>query len=144
VGDEYSRRSTLLENRVHVGTDALAKIVVESRERLVEQHDEWVNRQGPGECHALLLSSRKLVGKLMLRALQPDGLNKVDHGLCAPLIARQTESDVLGHVEVRKEAAVLGDVANAAMLGKHVVRRVVKDAISHGHASSVRSIEASQ
>ena len=113
-------------------------------EGLVQQDDPRTSSQGPGEGNALLLPAGQLVRSPAADlAGQADEVEQLgDPSRATPVAAGQAEADVLLHREVREESALLGDVADAAILrcdehaGRH--HRVPAD----GHRPRIRAMEA--
>ena len=118
VGDEHRRRAPLGEGR----GDGLAgrgpQRRVEGGEGLVEEDDRGVERERPGEGDPLLLTAGELVRPAPgERGVEPDELEQLPHTAAStPARAVPAEGDVVPHVEVGEEAAVLADVADPASL----------------------------
>ena len=124
VGDQQGGGVGERQGTAYGSGGAAAQARVEGRERLVEQYDGGPGRQGAGECDALLLAAGELVGTS--RAEVGGQLDQVEHlgdpvtAVRVPaLLAAEAEGDVAGHVEVREQRALLGDVAHPAGLGRH-------------------------
>ncbi len=91
---------------------------IEGRERLVEQQDRRLHQQRPGECHALLLAARELVGKAirevghvdqgqdLARPRRPLGLVDATHA--------QAEGDIVDDGQMRKQRIALEHHGGAA------------------------------
>ena len=58
------------------GDDLLAGAAVQIACRLVGQKNARPRRDGTGNCHALLLAARHLVGKMRLAVAEPDRLQR--------------------------------------------------------------------
>ena len=63
VGDQHGRRSARAQRPGHGATGVLAQTGVERGERLVEEHERRIRREGPSQRDALLLTARQLVGE---------------------------------------------------------------------------------
>ena len=80
VRDEQVRQVELVAQLDQQLEDARAHAHVEHRDRLVENEERWRRDQRARDRHALLLSSRKVVGILLkegLRRRKPDALEDV-------------------------------------------------------------------
>ncbi len=99
VRHEQSRHLALRENFAHVLTDALAKIRIEARERLVEQYGLGLRRKRAGERDALLLPPGELVDEAAGDAVETHHIEQLIHHR-TPLgmgLAAQTEGNVAFH-----------------------------------------------
>src|SRR6476646_10460388 len=86
---------------------------VERGERLVEQQDLGVAREGAGERDALALAARETAGTSVLEVTDPEAV-EVLVGLVAARVL-----DVRAHVEVREQCVVLEDEPDAPLLRPH-------------------------
>ena len=123
--------------------DGGAQVRVERGERLVQEQDLGFDRERPREGHALLLAAGELVGVAALQARQPDHLEQLADPLPS-CRAGQPEGDVRLHREVRKQAALLGDVADPAPLGMDVRALAVDDLARDPDRAAVGSLEAGE
>jgi hypothetical protein len=71
MGDEEHRDAQALLQVAHFLSQALAQVLVEAREGLVEEEYLGFEYERPGERHALLLPARELVGGAVAIARQP-------------------------------------------------------------------------
>jgi hypothetical protein len=103
------------EQSLEDGTKLLASRLVESGQRLVEQHQLRVRRQYPGERHTLPLAAaeraRSTFGKCAKSELIKEIIRApVARGAASAL----AEADVLAHRKMRKERRVLEHNPNPA------------------------------
>ena len=104
---------------------------VERGSRLIKQKHLGVHCQCPRDCHALLLTARKLNRVLVRLILQPDAFEQ-RHGLCFRIRARhlanadRRERDVSQNGQVREQVETLEDHANLAPDGVEVLNIVVE------------------
>ena len=89
---------------------------VERRERLVEQQHVGLARQRAGKRDALALAAAERRGPCIRQRGDPHALQQV---VRAPRLGRR-EGDVAAHVEVREQAVLLRQPADAAPLGRQV------------------------
>src|SRR5205807_1164709 len=59
VGDVHGRDPDPPQQVAYVERQPIVEVAVERRQRLVEQQDARLGRQGAGECHALRLAARQ-------------------------------------------------------------------------------------
>ena len=94
---------------------------IERAERLVEQQHLRLDRQRPGQGHALTLPARELVGPLLGPLREPDqGQQLLDAGAHLGRLALadlEAEGHVVEHGHVRERGVVLEHEADAAILG---------------------------
>jgi hypothetical protein len=93
---------------------------VQIAQRFIEEQDPWLDHQGAGDGHPLLLAARELGGIAPGEALELDERQHAGHP-GGNLVARhpahaQPEGDVLEDGEMRKERVVLEHHAEAATL----------------------------
>ena len=91
---------------------------VEAGERLVVEQDLRIHDDGAGQRHAPGHAARQLLRLQMGRAAQPDRMQLREHevaddALRQPGVLAQREGDVLEHVEVGQQRAVLEQHAHA-------------------------------
>jgi len=120
MGDKDDRRPGLAQHGVHVGAQRRPQVGIECRKRLVEEHHPRVDGEGPCKRHALLLAPAELMGVAGFEPRQADQLEQLADARRAAFVAPEPEGDVLGHAHVREEAALLGHVADAPLLGGDV------------------------
>ncbi len=133
----------LAQHVVHLGAHAGAQAGVEGRERLVEEDDLGIGGQRPGQRHPLLLTARELMGVAPSQPGQPDHASSSMTLLAALRPAAQSEGDVAADREVREERALLGHVADAAVLARHEdVTPVVDHLGPELHLTAVEALEA--
>ena len=98
VGDQHRGRAGGPQRVGDREAGLLAQGGVQGGERLVEQHQRGLGRQGAGERHALLLAAgelvRRAVGQLGAQAHQGEQL--ADPAAVPALATRQAEADVGG------------------------------------------------
>ena len=123
VGNEHRRHAFALENFAHLERQTLAQVHVEVGERLVEQHKLGSRGQRPGQRHPLLLTARKLVGKLASLARQANRRKQVldPLGTLRRRHIAQPEAHVALNRKMRKQRVVLEHHSNLALLGRHPV-----------------------
>ena len=115
VRDVEHRDAPLVADAQQPGQDALAQLHVDRRERLVEQQQAGIGGERARQRDALALPARKRGGIPVEHV--PD-VQRVDRGLRARPVAARAECDVRARGQVREEARVLRDVADAAKLGR--------------------------
>ena len=76
VGDEDEGRAELLMQPLHFVLHTAAQVLVERRERLVEQEDGRLEDERARERHALLLAAREFRRQLAFMAVQADALDR--------------------------------------------------------------------
>ena len=96
---------------------------IECGEGLVQEEDIGFGREGPGECHALLLAATEFVGHTVLIPGQADHLQRVGDDAFALGGTGEPEADIGGNVEMTEEGALLKDHADPAPLGRVVAAR---------------------
>ena len=108
---------------------------VERRERLVEQQDLRVARQGARDGHALALAARQPARALVGQVRDPHAFQQLAHAG----VARAAEGDVGAHRHVREERVLLEDEADRAALGRQVDlgRGVEPGPVAEGDAPAV-------
>ncbi|MNO98252.1 hypothetical protein D3C76_899930 [compost metagenome] len=126
MGDQDGGDARVFQQaRDHFAHDR-AQPCIECRERLVQQHQSWLLRQRPRQGHTLLLAPGQLVGPARGHVrIQCHTVHQLrDTRLLFAAFARQAEADVVGHGHVREQRAVLGDVANQALVRRHFMGAV--------------------
>ncbi len=126
VRDEHDGRAERGQELLDLEAQAVAQARVERRERLVEQDQARLGRQGPRDGHALLLPAGELVRPAMAEPAQADQLEQLAHAAAGAAAARQPEADVLGNAEMREEQPLLRHVADLPAIGRKVLRPVVE------------------
>ena len=114
---------------------------VQGAERLVQEHHARADRQRARERDALLLAAGELVGVAPLEPCQPDQLEQISPRSCARVAARPKPTLPIDG-QVREQRAVLGHVADAAMLGADAPAPVVDDPPADRDRAGVESFEA--
>ena len=121
MGDENEGRAELLMQPLHFVLHAPAQVLVERRERLVEQKDGRLEDERAGERHALLLTAREFRRQLAFVAAEPDALDDLADAALRDVAWRlphlEREGDVLRHRHMRKERVALEHHAEGARLG---------------------------
>ena len=141
VGDQDGGDAHPLDGPLELAAGALAQGGIEVGERLVEQQDAGLGRQGAGQGHPLLLAARDLphppcfkTGKLHQR----QGLGHPAGGLPLSAPGDDAEGHVLAHGEMGEQGVVLEDHAEMPALG-----RQGGDVLAlHPDAAAVRRLEA--
>ena len=127
VGDEDRRHVHLVVEAAQPGAQVLAHLGVERTEGLVEQQHLRLDRQRPGQGHALALAAGELDGVALGEPVELHQLQQlVDAGgdlRLVPLADLQPEGDVLEHRHVLEGGVVLEDEADFALLGRLASRR---------------------
>ncbi len=122
-----------LDLDLHVET----QVLVEGRERFVEQQDARSHGERARQGYALLLSAGKLARLALAKAFHAHGREHFLHAVTAgglALAARlKPVGDVLGHGHVREERIALEDDADLAP----VRRQGIHHAIADDHAPEV-------
>ncbi|MNM83150.1 hypothetical protein D3C81_951990 [compost metagenome] len=120
-----------------------AQAGIERRERLVQQHQPWLLRQGSGQGHALLLATGQFMGPALghLR-VQRHAVHQFGNALLFfSALGRQAEADVRCHGHVREQCAVLWHVADQALMGRHFVGAVDQGLAIERQASGIGELE---
>ena len=141
VGDEDGRHVPVRENGRQLLAQGLAQPHVERGERLVEEQEGRIGREGTAEGDPLALASRDLVRPPMLEAAQAHALDHFGHP-AMHVRARppaQPEADIGRHGEMRKKRVALEHIAQAASLRRHVDSRrpIEEHAVAHHDAARV-------
>ncbi len=97
----------------------------------------------PSQRYALLLPAGELMGIAALEAGEPDHLEQVADPLTS-CCAGKPESDVRLHCEVGKQATLLGDIADPALLGADVRALAVDELPGDPDGAAVGSLEAGE
>ena len=120
VRDEQGRGFGRLQDVAHFVGQALSQVHIEVGKRFIQQQQigPWGQRTRQG--HPLLLATRKLVGKALVRTFQADQSQHLGHALLALGFGqvRQTKADVAAHVHVGKQCVILEHHADAAALSR--------------------------
>ncbi len=113
VRDEDEGDAGLVLHALQLDLHLLAQLVVQRRERLVEQQHLGARRQGAGKRHALRLAAGNLVGAALGEFLHP---HQLQHGGDAGFDLRlrppqhlQAEGDVVPHRQMREQRVALED-----------------------------------
>ena len=120
VGDADDGLAEFLLNAQQLVLQPLPGDRVDGAERLVHQDHRRVRRQPAGDADALLLAAGELswVAVAVAGRIEADELEQLVHPgagtSLVPLEQSRYEADVLGHGEVREEAAALDHVADRA------------------------------
>ena len=126
----------------HFVLHTAAQVLIERRERLVEQEDGRLEDERARERHALLLATRELRRQLAFMAVQADALDDLSNAARNDVARRlshlEGESDVLRDRHVRKERIALKHHAEGARL-----RASLRDVLAVAHQpSNGRLLEA--
>ncbi|MPL92914.1 hypothetical protein SDC9_39038 [bioreactor metagenome] len=126
VGDQNEGDAHLALQLDQLDLHLLADLLVERRERLIEEQHLRLQDQRAGKRHALPLPARKRMCRARAIALEPDHLERLFHRLrllgLRARIAAQAETDVLAHGEMREDRVGLEH---------HVGRALVRRDIGH-------------
>mmetsp|Transcript_23679 Transcript_23679/g.42234 ORF Transcript_23679/g.42234 Transcript_23679/m.42234 type:complete len:364 (+) Transcript_23679:741-1832(+) len=115
----------LLEDRQSLVADAVAQAVVETRKRLIHQHDPRTRGQGPGQRHTLLFPPRQLMRVHVDETAHMDPLQHLfDPGTARILGARQPVGHIACNAQMRKQGKVLKHQANLAPFRRDTIHRV--------------------
>ena len=121
MGDEDEGRAELLMQPLHFVLHAAAQVLVERRERLVEQEDGRLEDERARKRHALLLAARQFRRQLAFVAGETDALDDLADAALSDVARRlphlEREGDVLRHRHMRKERVALEHHAEGARLG---------------------------
>ncbi len=106
----------VLDLELHV----LAELLVERAERLVHQHELWVEDERAGERDALLLAARELGRTTPGKGAHlhhVEGALHLGVDLCARRLSHlQRKGEVLAHAHMREKRVVLEDHADSALV----------------------------
>ena len=116
---------------------------VERGERLVQEQDLGFDRERPSQGYALLLAAGELMGVAALEAGEPDHLEQVADSLTS-CCAGKPKSYVRLHREVGKQATLLGDIADPALLGTDVRALAVDELPGDPDGATIGSLEAGE
>src|SRR5712692_9790915 len=148
VGDEHGGHAPLREHGAEVISERLTQRQVESRQRLVEEKQRRIRREGTPESHALLLATRELPGSSRGQIGQTEALQ---HFLSATTACRCAQtakpvSDIVADREMREEGIALEDIAEAALLrgDVHAALAVEEDGAVDDDASAIGPDEPGQ
>ena len=120
-----------LELDLHI----LAQAQVQRAQRLVQQKDLGPVHQGPGDGHALLLAAGQRGDRPLLKALQVDHVQHLQHPLLdlrlrkldLPAALRvglwdaQAEGDVFKHIQMGEEGVPLEHRVDGPFMGRNVI-----------------------
>ena len=132
VGDQQGGEPEAGEQRAELVPDLAAGDRVQRGERLVEQQHPRLAGERARQRHALTLAARQLGRPRRSQVRDPDALEQI--GAVAPA----GEADVPGDGQVREQPVVLGDVADAALLGREVGRRALRRTTTRRRARCAR------
>ena len=119
--DEDARHVDLVVQPAQPLPQLLPHLGVEGAERLVEQQHLRLDRQRPGQGHALPLAAGELRGIAICQPVQPNQVQQFltrafDLG-CSAAADAQAEGHVLEHGHVAEQGVVLEDEADVAIAG---------------------------
>ena len=143
VRDEHGGGTGLVEQVHDVGADLRPKVGIETRERLVEQHQPRVRRQRPGERDPLPLAARQLVRVAVAVARQTDRRQPVVGAALALRTAQrpQAEHDVPAHRQVREQRVLLEHETHVALLGVGAARSVLDEPATDSDLAAIGGVE---
>ena len=116
VGDDERGQRQSAEDVLKLAAHDRARVRVERRQRLVEQQDLRIARQGARDGHALALAARQRPGALAREMADAQALQE----RADVRVARAAEGDVGAHRHVREQGVLLEDEAHRAALGRQV------------------------
>ena len=119
MGHEHDRLADLLLEPQELVLEAFAPDRVDRAERLVHEHDRRIRGEGASHADALALAAGELARiSVTVGRLEPDEVEQLVRpradALGRPAQEARHDPDVLGDGEVRKEADLLDDVADAS------------------------------
>ena len=122
MGDVDGGDAKLALDATDLGAQLHPNLGVQRRQRLVEQQNLGVDRQGPRQRHPLLLSARELMGIALAEIRQMDDVEHLGDGaldvgrrLAGDL---QPEADVVGDCHVGEQGIGLKHHAHVALIGR--------------------------
>ena len=122
VGDEDEGDAGLVLQALQLDLHFLAQLVVERRQRFVEQKHLGLRRQRAGQRDALLLAAGNLAGAAvgeLFHAHKPEHLGHARLGLVLRTPEHlEAEADVLGHRHVREQRVGLEDGVDRPPVGR--------------------------
>ena len=139
--DQQGGRARLSERAQHRLARLDSEPGIEPRERLVEQHQPRARRQSAGEAVTTLLSSGEFLhAPADVALVEPDELEHLGDPSAPPALGtRQAEGDVLAGAQMGEQGALLGDVADRALLRRDVEPpRVGDERTADGDGSGIR------
>ena len=144
VGDIDHGHAQALVQVLDLHLHMLAQLLVQGAQGLVHQHQLWLEDQGAGQGHTLLLAAGKLARITVAEAVQLDHGQRLLHPLGA-VGARQAahaegEGQVLGHGHMGEQGIVLEHHANVAL----VRRQAVEGAPVEKNLAGGRGLETGQ
>ena len=115
MGDDQ-HRAALISQAAHDGQHFAGQLGVQRRGRLVEIENLGVVGDGAGNSDALLLAAGKLVGQVVLAALEAEDVQHVLEALLVhgTAVEQDRQRHVLDDVEDRHEVVELVDEADLA------------------------------
>ena len=124
VSDEDEGDADLLLNLLQLALHALAKLCVQSAERLVEKKHLGLIDKGAGDGDTLLLTAGHLVNGALAEVLEAHEL-KHTHDLLINNILRllldlEAESNVVKHIHVREQRVLLEHGVEVPLVGRQV------------------------
>ena len=124
VGDEHGGHVHLVVQPSQPRPQVLAHVGVERAERLVQQQHLGLDRQRPGEGHALALAAGELRRVAVGKAGQLHQLEQVVDALSGLVLGAladiEAEGDVLAHGHVLERGVVLEHEADAALVRRQL------------------------
>ena len=137
VGDIDEGDAHLLLDALELDLHVLAELQVEGAQGLVQKQYLGPVDKGPGDGHPLLLAAGELVRPPVLKALEADGLQHLQHPLAdlllgdldglfrvvgvRALLHPEAEGHVLKNVQVREEGVLLEDGVDLPLVGRNVI-----------------------
>jgi len=123
MGDHHEGDAGALLDRHQLELGGLAQLLVQRRQRLVEQQELGLARERPGQRHPLALAARDLVGPARgkrgeLHEFEHPGHPRLAFGPPHPLVA-QPVADVGRHRHVRKQRVGLEHHVHRPVPGRH-------------------------
>ena len=137
MGDIDEGDAHLLLDALELDLHVLAELQVEGAQGLVQKQHLGPVHKGPGDGHPLLLAAGELVRPPVLKALEADGLQHLQHPLTdlllgdlnglfgvvgvRTLLHPKAEGHVLKDIQVREERVLLEDGVDLPLVGRNVI-----------------------
>ena len=122
MGDKDRGRIVVRQRRLQDAVQARPAGVIDRGEGLIQQQQAWVDRERPRQRHALTLPPRERVGTRACEVREAKLLEQRLHAriVAAALRAGQPEGHVRRHVAKGQQRVLLGHIADAAAVRRHV------------------------
>ncbi len=117
-------RAETAHQRLDLATQIFAQRGVQIRKRLVKQKQSGLVNGRPRQCHALLLTTRKLAGETMPQMTQfyaaERALDHLSMTFLGHITGTQGKADIVADPQMRPQRVILKDHADIAAFGRDI------------------------